>query len=116
MSEDLENNPNYSKLYVDSRTTIIALTQSEEIEGGFTTQANLICQRENYQNDSVGMPVTDVVALALIDIIKKTPADFIKSLEGVQTHLAAAAKAMEEGADPEEAVTDAFGQEGEKDE
>lgn len=67
---------------------IVTLTEQEGNAGGFTIGLLLASQQNKETDDIFRIPVVDIVALAVINTLKKIPAEFKAELDRVNSAVA----------------------------
>jgi hypothetical protein len=81
----------------------IALFEDPKLPGGFTVGLGLLSQQVE-AGDSATIPVVDIVAMAVADILAKMPPEFKASIDRAVAAVRKTEQAIAGGADPVEAV------------
>jgi hypothetical protein len=85
------------------RRSILALTESPDAASGFTIGMSLASFATN-DDGGMSVPITDVVILALINILRETPDVFKQEMDKINTAISELSAAMAIGEGVEEAL------------
>lgn len=86
------------------RKTLIMLSELPGQAGGFSVGLALCSQDPEQQyGEDLPFSITDIVAMALVDIVKTTPKAFTDRIDAVQARLQSIVTAINDGADAETA-------------
>lgn len=80
---------------------VISLTEQVGNPGGFTIGLSLASFSDGENNR---IPVVDIVALAVMTILRELPADFKAALDKINTGVAELTEQLSSGADADEAI------------